>query len=187
MAKIQIDYDDLEMALDSTDRGGEAEWYLDLRSGEVILVTHDWIDDEEGDDFPEWQKPEIERSKDIEANPSAYLLIEPPSATEDFQAMVDFTKTVKEGPAKDKLTSALESTKAFRQFRNTLAEHASVQAAWFTFKEKWLKEYVQEWLENNKLDAVLVKKNTSNKASHNTLVHFIESKGAPPVMRPTLA
>jgi hypothetical protein len=162
MAKIKIDMDDLEMAFDSTDPMGEAEWYLDVRNGDVVLVTHDWVD-EDSDDIPDWQKPEIARFKDIEANPDAYLLIEPPDSAEDFQAMSDFVDGLKEGTAKQKLADALRNPKPFRQFRNTLAEHASVQAAWFTFKEKWLKQYLKEWLEDNEVDAELVRKDLSKK------------------------
>jgi len=74
MAKLKIVQSELVMAFESSDPTGDAEWYLDRRTGDVVLITQDWFD---AQDVQDWQKDEVERWTDIEKNPESYLQIEP--------------------------------------------------------------------------------------------------------------
>jgi hypothetical protein len=160
MSKLKIAFDELETAMSGT-AADEVDWYLDRNNGEVIPISTNLALDGEDEECPDWHKKDKLIAGKVETDPSAFLLIEPPTAEDDFGAMTEFVAGLKDGAAKEQLQHALQADRPFKQFRDRLANHAAVQAAWFTFKEKWLKEFMLDWLDSNEIDAELVVRHPS--------------------------
>lgn len=138
MKAIPVDLEELGDALYSGD-STDFDWYLDLRTGEVLLITEDVISE-----FPEYVG--------IAKKPETFLPIEPVSSREGFIAMEDFVESQPEGEARRSLERALRLPKPFRSFKETLVDFPDVRAAWFDFENKRHRETAIAFLEENKVE-----------------------------------
>jgi hypothetical protein len=132
MEPIPVDLEILGNALD--DGGGLAEhrWYLDLRNGELLVVS-------EFGDLPD-------EYGEIEKQPEVFLLIEPRSSREGFRVMEDYVGELPEGEVRRALTRALRLPKPFRSFKDTLFDFPEEREAWFAFQKRRQREAAIEFL-----------------------------------------
>lgn len=136
---IPVDLQALAEALDWHDERG-ASWYLDLESGESLIYSEDFDDDE--------------MSEAIKNNPDRYLFIEPRESREDFGDMEDFTRTVRDRSLAGNLEVALNGRGAFRRFKDVLLNYPKERERWFEFKNRRLEEAAREWLETKGIEPV---------------------------------
>ena len=153
MAKIQIDWPDLEMALDSGD--GIMLWYLDRETGEVIGLS-------------EWD--EIEEEEEIRARIDAdederYLRIPSLSSHDGFRIMEDFAAAQPDDRVRGELMDALDRHRPFRSFKDALLGLGDVREQWFKYHENCMRQHAVDWLHVENVDA--------------ELVPFVESPGEP--------
>lgn len=127
-----IDLDDLVQALE--DHSDEHSWWLDPKSGEIVLWS-DWVD-EQGEPDPESR----------ELTP-----IEPISSSEGYGAMEDFIVQVRDPRARELLERAIEGRGAFRRFKDTLLEFPELRTAWFAFHDARMRRRALEWLADERL------------------------------------
>ena len=134
-----IEMDMLETAMEDSDLSNR--YYLNLVSGKVVFLSDDLDLSEEDERLSE----EIDESDD-------YVAVDRISSHEAYQWMVDFVDEMvapTDENAAEKLSIALEGKGAFRRFKDTLYRvDEKWQQAWYQFRDKQLKDAVEEWLKS---------------------------------------
>lgn len=142
MRKVKANLSELIEAFDNCRIG--YEYYLDLETGDPLLVSDEFMDTNETEEI-------YERLDD---KPERYLSIPTESSREGYEDMVVFTESLKDGNLKDKLWIALNGKGAFRRFKNVLLSYPEKREEWFKFQNKSLEKRVMEWLEENEIEIV---------------------------------
>jgi len=140
---------ELEMSFD------ELDMYLDLETGELIMVSDEEmrlaVDAEEGEDYAsysEWEKEAIETALKIYLNSDRYKLLPKMSSHEAYEIMSDFCSTVKSAPIREKLYEALEGKGPFRRFKDTVL-HFNIEQDWYAFRSERVKAFAVNWCNVN--------------------------------------
>jgi len=134
MNPIKINRSELIEALTSRVEVIDESWFLDLATGKLLLIGADT--DEQLDDIA-----------DIEQ----CIAIEPISAHESYQIMEDFVDQLEPGEASTRLVSALNHTKPFRHFKDTLSDFSELRETWFKFEEQVHTEIAAAWCKDQGL------------------------------------
>ncbi|SDI27545.1 UPF0158 family protein [Pseudomonas panipatensis] len=127
MRPLTIDLDELAFALDTSG----VEHYLDLGSGQVLLIPEDDAD------------PDLLALLD---EPERLLPIEPLSSRESIELMRDFLREVDEPHAYSALANALEGRKPFKAFKHVLMGYPELLQAWYAYQAERLRECALDWL-----------------------------------------
>ena len=118
---------DLAEALE--DHSYEHSWWLDPETGEVVLWS---------DYFEEQDEPDPE-TRGLRA-------IEPISSREGYEDMQDFIERVRNPQARDLLERAIGGRGAFRRFKDTLFEFPELREVWFRFHDARFERRAIRWL-----------------------------------------
>jgi hypothetical protein len=114
--------------------------FYNLRTGELktLLNTDSWI----GADEELWE----EESKEINDNWADYFEFKGFESHDSFRLMADFSESVDDTKLQDKLISALNKPKPFRNFKWQIDNSGEFRQQWFDFKKKryiyWVKEQI---------------------------------------------
>src|SRR5436189_1832808 len=123
-----------ELAAALEDHAYEHSWWLDPQTGEVVL----WSDYFEEEDEPD---AETRGLRPIDAIPSR----------EAYQDMQDFIERVRNPQARDLLERAIAGRGAFRRFKDTLLDFPELREAWFRFHDTRVERRAIMWLVDEKL------------------------------------
>lgn len=174
--RLSIKFDDLEMAFD--DASGAARYYLDLETGQVVLITDEIrdeletiyreLDDErsaEDDLFaaaleqhhlPEWSREMVAEAHQVEQGYSTrYIAVPTADSHEGYRAMEDFIDTVANQRLQVQLAQAIQGRGAFRRFKDTLLSYPGERERWFAFSRARMRERMLAWLEGEGITATL--------------------------------
>ena len=132
--KVRVDLKELRFAME--DATYEHQYFLDTETGEVILVSV-MFDDEEA----QRQVAEIDA-----AEPGRYLQVPRADSREGYDDMQDFIDTVSDEHLQELLNVAIQGRGAFRRFKDVLARHPTEQQRWFDFQAARLDARAREWL-----------------------------------------
>ena len=132
--KVRVDLKELRFAME--DATYEHQYFLDTETGEVILVS-EMFDDEEA----ERQLAEIDA-----AEPGRYLQVPRADSREGYDDMQDFIDTLSDEQLQELLNVAIQGRGAFRRFKDVLARHPAEQQRWFDFQAARLDARAREWL-----------------------------------------
>jgi hypothetical protein len=132
-----VNWDDLEMALTTSPE--ESMCYLDLRTGEVLMVTRDRFDDDD-DAWP--SRDEIHAG----LTGGHLLAIEPLGSSVEYRWMAEFTATVRDERLRDRLEVALDGRGAFRRFEQVLAGSPAERRRWLGFLDQRTRAAARAWL-----------------------------------------
>lgn len=140
MKHLKIDLPELEMAFENYEP--QAEYHMDLETGEVLFVNHDdrsWLESlyeayydeqteslewervfqEEG--MQDWQKDNLQQIDLIESGyGTRFITIPPESSHLGFEDMQEFIQTVRNPRLQDRLEDAISGRSAFRRFKDVL-------------------------------------------------------------------
>ena len=108
MRRVKANLSELIDAFDNCQIG--YEYYLDTKTGELLLVSDEFMDTGETEEIYERLDDEPER----------YLSIPTESSREGYQDMVAFTESLEDENLKEKLCIALNGRGAFRRFKDVL-------------------------------------------------------------------
>ena len=132
---LNVDLDELCPALE--DSSYEHDYYLDLKTGEILLIS-DYMDDQE-----------TEKLRDkIDENPDRYGSIPKADPHEGYEDMEDFIATVEDKHLAELLEVAIEGKGAFRRFKDVLARYPEERERWFRFKDDRMEQRALEWLDD---------------------------------------
>jgi len=132
---LKINLDELCSAMD--DSSYEHEHYLDLKTGEILLVS-EYADDEDTE--------KLRRA--IDRNPARYEPVPRAESHESYGYMVEFIATVKDEHLAELLEVAINGQGAFRRFKDVLLRYPEERERWFQFKDERLEERALEWLDD---------------------------------------
>lgn len=176
MRKLKVDLGDLEIAFMTSLESG-MEYYLDLESGKVLMITEDdrrasdeffeeigaeadeseldakfeeWLEDYHCQD---WQEDTIRDAVLIERGGAKRFINTPHQDSRDgYSDMADFAETVTDEHLQELLAVALHGKGAFRRFKDVLYDHPDEQKRFFEFSDQRLKERMVEWLKDEGIE-----------------------------------
>jgi len=141
--KLKIDIDELISAMD--DASYEHSYYLDVKTGRILLVTDETRsqleeiyeaapDEESGEEFdlessleqldlPDWQKVALREADEVEEGfGDRYISIPQVDSNEAYGDMEEFISTVTNKRLQARLWQAIDGRRPFRRFKEVLAE-----------------------------------------------------------------
>jgi len=132
---LKINLDELCSAME--DSSYEHNYYLDLKTGEILLIS-DYMDDEETENL----KARIEEEYDC------YERVSRVESYEGYDDMEDFIATVEDEHLAELLEVAINGKGAFRRFKDVLAGYPEERERWFCFKDERMEQRAQRWLDD---------------------------------------
>jgi hypothetical protein len=169
--RLHIDLTELADAMDNSDP--EMNWYLDVETGDVFMVTDEMISaadqiaedaEESGRSFadelaessiPDGQKDEIALAAKVEEEFGARYLSVPEGESRDgFSDMEGFTETVKDLSIRKELNGALSRQRPFRGFKDVLEGYPAVREEWDKYQESRQIQRVRRWLKDEDIEVV---------------------------------
>ena len=122
---LKVDMGQLVWAMN--DGSIDFEYYLDMETGEIILVGDDFIDMEELYAASEAiEEEEAER----------YRYIDKTDSWDAYKDMERFIITVEDKRLRELLIVAIDGRGAFRRFRKVIWEHPEEKIRWSEFKDR---------------------------------------------------
>jgi hypothetical protein len=169
MTKLKVDFDEIAVAMEN--RNQEMTFYLDLNSGEVVMVSYEYESALEeiiktiGENVVNQKNFDLEAALlamnydegGIELLVEAFTVkrgagkrfLEIPSLSSrlGFKDMEDFVETVRDQRWRARLMMALSESSPFRKFKEALAANQPERQRWFKFKDDRMHLRVVSWLE----------------------------------------
>ncbi len=148
--KLPIDWSELLLAWETA--SPEINYYLDLETGEVVMVTGEaehYLDEVLDEPLEDWMEEMLQQARQVEEGyGTRYVSVPKADSREGYRDMEDFIATVRDQRLQERLERAIAGRGAFRRFKDVLAEYPDERARWFAFKERRNQERALEWLES---------------------------------------
>lgn len=165
---LKIDLDELIFAFEHGSE--EANYYLDLETGRLLLITEEerrllaslWKRLPLGEevsvdtvlaaiqnlDIPDWQKSSACEAAlvELDSEGSRCLAVPYQDSREAYRDMEAFIETVADEHLAELLAMAIDGRGAFRRFKGVLARYPEVRERWFQFKDERLRQRALGWL-----------------------------------------
>ena len=170
--KLDVDVGELIIAL-QTDHY-EAQHYLDLETGEIILMVTEYEREAESvyeemygegeeapdlaeyleeHDYQDWEKEMILLAQRIEEGyPQRYIRIDRDDPYAGYNDMEAFIYTVENAELRERLDRAIRGRGAFRRFKDLLLDHLDVREDWFAFQDERQRRRALAWLEARRIE-----------------------------------
>ena len=155
--KLEINWMELDAAF-QTSSGGlvEMHFYLDLETGDVVMVTDEiarYLEAPPDYELPDWMYEAIKEARQVEEGyGTRYTDIPQADTHEDYRDMERFIGTVRNSHLQDRLWRAIEGRGAFRRFKDVLLDYPAERERWFAFKDRCVYERMMEWLESEDIE-----------------------------------
>lgn len=175
MKKLEINLSELASAMD--DASMLIDYYLDLETGEVVMLTNETrsdleqiyeenFDPEAAEEFdlaellrqsnmPAWQQQMLLEADGVEQEyGSRYIGVPQAASHEGYSDMEDFIFTVQDPRVQAQLWQAIRGRGAFRRFKDVLAYYPRERERWFEFKDELMQQRVVGWLNSEGIEPV---------------------------------
>ena len=154
---IEVDFAELRHAFENF--GETHRCYLDVRAGEVLLVSEEHaLAIENGMPKPpsaEWARAEYDRAREVLTDDTErYRRVPRNSPREDLSVLRSFARQTAE-PMRAQLEHALTDAEPFRAFRACIETWPDVDGRWEEYAEQDLRERVFDWLSEQGLLSAL--------------------------------
>jgi hypothetical protein len=165
-----------ELSYAFSDSGLELSRFLDLETGEIILIQDDLsryleqISDEYGEQLqagqdlnsiletlnvPDWRKEAIRDAVRVEAGfGKRFIRVPAADSYEGYRDMEDFIATLENPRLQNQLELAIRGRGAFRRFKDVLLEYPAERQSWFEFQDARLMQRVLGWLDSNGIEPI---------------------------------
>jgi len=173
MDKREIDYDEIQKAMEDTARDA-FDYFLDRETGEILILSEEIIgkaqtileesyDDDIGDyedvevevvpSIPEWMEDEIELALDIFIyEKERYARIPERNPQFGYNTMKAFAEMLADEMLKKVLLELLDGKNAFRRFKDSLASYPKERKLWYGFNAKAARNEITAWLQTIGMD-----------------------------------
>jgi len=132
----------------------EHVYYLDKRTGEIVLVTSEDLQAAEDDDliseYPDWQRESILKAREVLSNSEDFLQLPDQFDVHEYKTMEDFCLEFEDRQVGQNLLRRIKGAGAFRRFKNAIYS-MGIENAWYEFKRSELEKTAIEWLEENEI------------------------------------
>lgn len=175
MRKLKVDLSELAFAFES--HFDELSNYLDLETGELVVVTDETSsqlealyeqmmveEDEEApaladllaaENLPEWEKQAVLQADAVERGyGERFIRIPQVDSHEAYRDMEDFIATVRNPHLRELLEVAITGRGAFRRFKDVLYNYPHEEKRWFAFRDAQMVERVRAWLAEHDIEPV---------------------------------
>ena len=133
---LKINLDELCEAMENSSY--ENEYYLDLKTGEILFLS-EYMGDEETEKLRER----------LDDDPDRYEPIPKAESHVGYEDMRDFIATVENEHLAELLEVAINGKGAFRRFKDVLLSYPEEREQWFQFKDDRIQQRALEWLDYN--------------------------------------
>lgn len=156
MAINTVRLDDVIEALELCSE--ERNYYFNRITNEVISIGEEEMrvaeDYDDGlEDYPEWQKDEIEAAIDIIENWDNYLELPTRFEINEYDIMIEFCDSIDNNKVRSLLYEALEGKGAFRRFKDSVITY-NVENKWYNFRDTAFKKIALKWCEENNINVI---------------------------------
>jgi hypothetical protein len=178
MKLLKIDFDKIQKAMEDVVRDS-FDYFLDLRTGEVIALSEDILDavevrlyegdfDEIGDSIeyiefseeptlPLWMEDEVEIILDVILDKNGrYARIPERYSSEAHRVMSEFLENVEDPVLNRALNHALNGKGAFRRFKDALINYPKERKRWHSYNARAMKKVIIGWLESLEVEPVQI-------------------------------
>jgi hypothetical protein len=174
MSKLNIDFDELQKAMEDTVRDA-FDYFLDLETGEILILSEDILNrarvllsrdfDEDMEDFDEvvfdreidiplWMEDEIELALDIFLGGDNYVRIPERAPRNVYAAMNEFIDQLEDARLGEELRPMLSGEGTFRRFKNALEPYPKIRKLWYGYNAKIARKEIMEWLRSLSIEPV---------------------------------
>jgi Mn-dependent DtxR family transcriptional regulator len=154
MRQLKINWTELEAAFQMS--SWEMHHYLDLETGDVLVVTDEAARHVEGppdSELSEWMQEMVKVARQVEEGyGTRYIGIPEADSHEGYRDMEHFISTVRDDRLRDQLWRAIQGRGAFRRFKDVLADYPDERERWFAFKDRCIYEQIVDWLESEEIE-----------------------------------
>ncbi len=167
LRQLAVDLTELELAFGNN--SFELRYYLDLHTGQVVLVTDEVQQEleniyaelcDDGDEtfrhfaeaaqkrnLPDWQKEMLYEAHQVEEHlGTRFVEVPVADSHEAYDDMEDFIETVQDTRMQEELWDAVRGPGAFHRFKDLLAEYPGERERWSRFQEARVRERMSDWL-----------------------------------------
>ena len=167
MRQLKVDLGELAFAFESGFH--ELSNYLDLETGEIVVVTNDArgyleavyeaVNGEGGEEssgmatllaewgLADWQRQAVLQADAVERGyGDRFIAVPQMDSHEAYRDMEDFITTIRNPHIRELLDVAITGRGAFHRFKDVLYNYPHEEKRWFAFKEARMVERVREWL-----------------------------------------
>ena len=171
LRRLPVNLDELAYALHESDQFGTIRHYLDLDSGEIVMITDEMRAEAEqisevipadaedygaafeealaGSDRPDWMKDSIRLVETVEAGyGTRFITVPPVGSHEAYEDMADFITTVTNRHTRERLAEAIAGKRPFRRFKDALDNYPQERERWFAFSAERQRQRAVDWLES---------------------------------------
>ncbi len=169
--RLSINLDELAYALHESDQFGTTRNYLDLVTGEIVMITDEIRAEAEriseliqvdAEDYsaaleevlansarPDWIKDSIRLVEAVEAGyGTRFITVPPVGSHEAYKDMADFITTVTNRHTREHLAEAIAGKRPFRRFKDALDNYPQERERWFVFSAERQRQRAADWLES---------------------------------------
>jgi len=129
-------------------------YYLDKRTGEIVLLTSEDLQAAAADDliseYPDWQRQSILRAREVLHDSEQFIELPNQFDVHEYKIMEAFCRAFDDREIGDELRRLIKGGRAFRRFKNAIHE-MGIDQAWYEFKRSALEKIAIEWLEENEI------------------------------------
>jgi hypothetical protein len=154
--KLKVNWMELDAAFQ--DSSWETRHFLDLETGEVVMITDEiarYAEEPPDYELSDWMKVAVEEAEQVEKEyGTRYIRIPQADPRDSYRDMERFIATVGNSYLQERLERAIAGRGAFRYFRDVLYEHPSEQERWFAFQSRCVHERISEWLEQEGIELI---------------------------------
>jgi len=133
-------------------QGLESSSYLNLKTGEVILIADEEIHaaeiDEDISDQAEWYKEAIANAKEFLENQDQYLELPSKYDIDEYRIMEDFVYSIPIEEQKEEMLHLIQGKGAFSRFRQGL-ERFLLKDKWYKYRDSEIEKLAEEWCQEN--------------------------------------
>jgi len=150
---IRVKLDDIIEGLEF--QSDESSWFLNKKTGEVILMT-DYVmqaaeDDELLDDMEDWERDLVAIAGEILEESGQYIPLPTKFDIDDYSIMEKFCMSLDNQKISDILCDLISGSGAFRRFKDAIYRY-EIEDEWHSYRSDALKEIAIEWCRENNIE-----------------------------------
>lgn len=136
-------------------QGDESHSYLNIKTGEVVLIADEEIraaeSNEDVSEHAGWYIEAIERAKQLLINEQDYILLPSKYDFHEYRHIERFILSLPIEEQREELFSLIKGKGAFSRFREGL-DRFLLSDKWHQYRDKALLEFARDWCHNNEIE-----------------------------------
>jgi hypothetical protein len=135
-------------------QGLESCSYLNLQTGEIILIADEEIHAVENDydvsDQAEWYKEAIASAREFLENQDQYLELPTKYELNEYRIIENFVYSIPIEEQREEMLDRIRGKGAFSQFKQGI-ERFLLMDKWYKYRDSEIKKFAEEWCQENNI------------------------------------